>query len=125
MCGTRAGPIASSCVRCDNILSMVKLVVGLLFTMAIWSQQLKSGPPLPNTVVPDWAKLPTGWNFGETSGVDVDKNDNVWVFNRGPHPVMEFDRDGQFLQSWDNVPVKSSHGIHVGPDGNIWAVDVL
>src|SRR5258708_1857988 len=61
---------------------------------------LKSGPPLPYKVAPDWPQLPKGYNFGEASGVDVDKQGNVWVFNRGHWPVMEFDRAGKLLQSW-------------------------
>ncbi len=86
--------------------------------------QLKSGPPLPHKLVANWAQLPKGWNFGETSGVDVDTADIVWVFNRGKRPVMQFDKNGKLLQSWDEAPIKSSHGIRVGPDGNIWTVDV-
>ena len=88
--------------------------------------KLKSGPPLPYHVVQNWAQLPKGYNFGECSGVDLDKNGNVWVFNRGHWPVMEFDRSGKMLQAWseDTFRVKSSHGIRVGPDGNLWAVDV-
>ncbi|HYI97006.1 MAG TPA: peptidyl-alpha-hydroxyglycine alpha-amidating lyase family protein [Bryobacteraceae bacterium] len=97
----------------------------LAFTLAsVCFAQLKSGPPLPHKVVPDWAKLPDGWNFGETSGVAVDKDDNVWVYNRGAHPVMQFDSNGRMLRSWPEVPVKSSHGIRVDEDGNIWTVDV-
>lgn len=79
---------------------------------------------LPHKLVPDWAKLPAGWNLGETSGVSVDKNDNVWVFNRGPHGVVQFDRNGHMLQAWNEVPVLSSHGIKVDPEGNVWLVDV-
>ena len=86
--------------------------------------ELTSGPELPLRLVKDWAKLPKGWNFGECSGVAVDKNDNVWVFNRGSHPVIELDKNGNFLQAWPDVVVKSSHGIKVDPDGNIWGVDV-
>ncbi|MGH9660290.1 MAG: peptidyl-alpha-hydroxyglycine alpha-amidating lyase family protein [Bryobacteraceae bacterium] len=86
--------------------------------------ELKSGPPLPHQVVRDWAKLPKGWNFGECSGVAVDKQDNVWVFNRGQHPVVQFDKNGNFLQSWTEAAVTSAHGIGVDPDGNIWLVDV-
>ena len=86
--------------------------------------ELKSGPPLPYHVVLDWAQLPKGWNFGECSGVAIDRNDNVWVFNRGAHPVIEFDKSGRMLQAWSEVPVVSSHGIRVDPDGNIWTVDV-
>ena len=99
------------------------LPLGLFFALAALGQ-MQSGPPLPLHVVKDWAQLPKGWNFGECSGVDVDKEDNVWVFNRGAHPVIEFDKDGKMLQAWSEVPVKSSHGIRIDPQGNVWLVDV-
>jgi DNA-binding beta-propeller fold protein YncE len=95
----------------------------LASTLAV-AADLKSGPALPYQVVDGWAKLPKGWNFGECSGVAVDKQDNVWVFNRGNHPVIEFDRDGKMLQAWPDVKVVSSHGIRVDADGNVWGVDV-
>src|SRR5438270_11515629 len=88
--------------------------------------KLKSGPPLPYKVVSGWPTLPKGHNFGEVSGVDVDRQGNVWVFNRGHWPVMQFDRSGKLLQSWseDTVHLKSAHGLRVGPDGSIWCIDV-
>jgi hypothetical protein len=86
--------------------------------------ELKSGPTMNYSVVEGWAQLPKGWNFGECSGVDIDKNDNVWVFNRGAHPVIQFDKSGKMLQAWSEVPVTSAHGIRVDADGNIWVVDV-
>ena len=96
----------------------------LLGLAAASAGALKSGPALPHKVVKDWAQLPKGWNFGECSGVAVDKQDNVWVFNRGPHPVIEFDKNGNMLQAWGEGTVKSAHGIRVDPEGNIWGVDV-
>src|SRR3954466_6101249 len=103
---------------------MKAAVVAITLCLPLAAAELKSGPPLPHKVVENWAKLPAGWNFGECSGVAVDKNDNVWVFNRGSHPVIEFDKNGKFLQAWPDVVVKSSHGIRVDNDGNIWGVDV-
>jgi len=50
--------------------------------------------------VENWAKLPPGWSFKEIGGVGVDKNDNVYVFNRGEHPMLVFDREGHFLRSF-------------------------
>ena len=91
----------------------------LSFTLSAQAQT-----PLSLKPVADWAKLPAGWNFGEVSGVSVDKNDNVWVFNRGPHGVIQFDKNGHMLQAWPEVPIISSHGIKADPDGNIWLVDV-
>ena len=88
--------------------------------------ELKSGPPLPHHLVKDWAQLPKGYNFGECSGVDVDKQGNVWVFNRGAWPLIQFDKTGKMLQAWneDTVRIKSAHGVRVDPDGNLWCADV-
>ena len=43
----------------------------------------------------DWAKLPEGWAFIDAVDVAVDSQDRVYVFNRGEHPVMVFERDGR------------------------------
>jgi DNA-binding beta-propeller fold protein YncE len=81
-------------------------------------------PKLPHKVVADWAQLPKGWNFGETASVAVDARDNVWVYHRGPHQVIQFDKSGKLLRAWDDVPHVSAHGIALGPDGAVWLVDV-
>ena len=61
--------------------------------------------------VVDWAKLPAGWSFKEIGSVGVDKNDNVYVFNRGEHPMIVFDRDGNFLRSWGEGVFNRAHGL--------------
>ena len=96
----------------------------LLSTLALGATDWSKVPQLPHKLVEDWAKLPKGWNFGETASVAVDANDTVWVYNRGPHQVVAFDTSGQFLRGWDEVPHVSAHGIAVGPDGGVWLVDV-
>ena len=48
--------------------------------------------------VRDWAKLPDGWFFDDVAAVAVDRHDQVYVFNRGEHPMIVFDSDGNFLQ---------------------------
>ena len=103
---------------------MIKLILFLAATAPALLAQLATGPRLSYKPVANWAKLPKGWNFGEVSGVAVDKNDHVWVFNRGPHGVVEFDRDGNMLQAWPEVPIVSAHGIQIDPDSNVWLVDV-
>ncbi len=88
--------------------------------------KLKSGPPLPYKVDPNWAKLPPGYNFGECSGVDLDRDGNVWVFNRGRWPLIQLDRSGKMTKaiSTDTIRFASTHGLRVGPDGNLWCIDV-
>ena len=74
--------------------------------------------------VENWEKLPAGWEFIDVAGVAVDSKDNVYVFNRGEHPVIVFDRDGNMLRSFGEGRFsKRTHGIHVGPDDAVYCVD--
>jgi len=75
--------------------------------------------------VEGWGKLPEGWSYVEATSVAVDAQDNVWVFNRGAHPVIIFDREGKFLRSWGEGQIRRAHGINIGPDGTIWLTDDL
>jgi len=109
--------------RRDSIASVIRWILAF-GACAVLGAQIQSGPALAYRAVEGWAQLPPGWNFGEVSAVDVDGNDNVWVFSDGPHPVIELDRSGRFLQAWPEFLGKKPHGMRVGPDGNIWTVDL-
>ena len=75
-------------------------------------------------VVDNWAKLPPGMEFNaDVAAVGVDKNDNVYAFNRGKHPMCVFDRDGNFLRSWGEGIFVRPHGVHMAPDDTIWLTD--
>ena len=74
-------------------------------------------------VVEGWAKLPPDWTFVEVPGVDVDSKDRVYVFNRGIHPVMVFDSEGNFLRSWGEGIFSWPHSLHIGPDDSVYCVD--
>ncbi|SVD94344.1 uncharacterized protein METZ01_LOCUS447198, partial [marine metagenome] len=50
-------------------------------------------------------------------------NDNVYVFNRGEHPMMIFDQRGNFLRSWGEGLFVRAHGLHIGPDQSIYCTD--
>jgi hypothetical protein len=70
-----------------------------------------------------WGKLPPGMVMGEVGAVGVDSKDNVYVFNRGAHPMMIFDRQGEFLRSWGNGLFPRAHGLHMAPDGTVFLTD--
>ena len=74
-------------------------------------------------VLEGWGKLPPGWRYVEAAGVAVDSKDNVYVFNRGEHPVIVFDREGNFLRSWGEGLVGRAHGITIGPEDEVWLTD--
>ncbi len=70
-----------------------------------------------------WGRLPDTWSFVEATSVAVDTRDNVYVFNRGAHPVIVFDRQGNFLRSWGEGTFRRPHGITIGPDDSLWLTD--
>jgi DNA-binding beta-propeller fold protein YncE len=75
--------------------------------------------------VEKWGALPDGISFVEATSVAVDGNDDVYVFNRGKHPIIVFDRAGRFKRTWGEGEFRRAHGITVGPDGTLWLTDDL
>jgi hypothetical protein len=75
-------------------------------------------------VVDHWAKLPPGREFNaDVAAVGVDRQDRVYAFNRGQHPMVVFDRDGNFLRSWGEELFHRAHGVHMAPDDTLWLTD--
>ena len=74
-------------------------------------------------VVEGWGKLPEGWSYKEVAAVGVDSRDQVYLFNRGEHPMIVFDREGNFLRSWGEGVFPRAHGITMGPDDTIYCTD--
>jgi DNA-binding beta-propeller fold protein YncE len=74
-------------------------------------------------VIENWAKLPEGWEFMDVGAVAVDSKDRVYVFNRGEHPMIVFDREGNFIKSWGEGVFKRAHGLHIDAHDNLYCTD--
>ena len=111
-----------------------------------WSVAAAVGEQAPKFEVdPFWPKpLPNGWVIGQTIGVAVDPQDNVWIIHRpgsleakesyltrkeadccsAAPDVLAFDPAGNLIQSWGKVEghdwPTSNHGITVDNKGNVW-----
>ena len=63
----------------------------------------------------NWAKLPEGWGM-PAAAVYGDSKDRVYCFNRDPdHPVVIFDREGNYLSHWGAGVIEFAHAILLGP----------
>ena len=69
--------------------------------------------------VESWEKLPDGWELGQTAIV-TDSHDRVYLFNRGEHPLIVLDRDGNFLNSWGEGQLPDAHGMFIDGEENIY-----
>jgi hypothetical protein len=74
-------------------------------------------------VVEGWPQLPAGMTVQEVVAVACDSEGRVYVFNRGSHPIMIFDRTGKFVDSFPSDLFAHPHGITVGPDNTVYCVD--
>lgn len=79
--------------------------------------------PFRYAVNANWGKLPDGWELNDVAAVAVDKQDRVYVFNRGTHPMIVFDREGNFLRFWGEGLFNRAHGLHMGPDESLYCTD--
>ena len=75
------------------------------------------------SVIENWAKLPSGWRWGWIPGVACDSQDRVFVYSRSDHPLVVFDRDGNFLDSWGEDVLKDAHGIYIDADDNVYCTE--
>lgn len=77
------------------------------------------------TPVPDWARLPDGISFrGSATSVAVDAMNRVYVYNRGTHPIVIFDPDGNVLEARSGGgEFDRPHSIRIVGE-HMWLVDV-
>jgi DNA-binding beta-propeller fold protein YncE len=64
------------------------------------------------------------------SGIAIDQNDHIYAFNRGPKPVMVFDRDGNLLMAGAEQEINGKainpswqHSGTVDWDGNVYVIE--
>ena len=124
-------------------LGITQIVLG-----KVAQAQAQNKPQAPRFEVdPFWPQpMPNHWLLGNTIGVHVDEQDNVWLVHRGAAnlnndergidlkiaecctaapPVLVFDKSGKVVRSWGGPGhgfdwPASNHGIWVDHTGNVW-----
>lgn len=74
-------------------------------------------------VAEGWGKLPDGWTWGWIPAVACDSQDRVFVYSRSEHPLVIFDREGNFLDSWGEDVLQDAHGIYIDAEDNVYCVE--
>lgn len=74
-------------------------------------------------VAEGWGQLPPGWTWGWIPAVACDSQDRVYVYSRSEHPLVLFDRDGTFLDSWGEGILQDAHGIYIDEEDNVYCTE--
>ncbi len=88
------------------------LLLCLLINVDAFAQPADA-PDLDYAAVTESFALPAGYNFGAVSGVAISSKGNVFVLNRGPHPIMEFEPGGRFVRSLGEGLFDRPHGLRI------------
>jgi streptogramin lyase len=71
----------------------------------------------------NWARLPEGWEM-PAAAVAVDSQDRVYCYNRAlDHPIIIFDREGNYLDSWGKGVMAFPHAIKIDDEDHVWLID--
>lgn len=64
-------------------------------------------------------------SIGMVSSVAAGEDGLIYVIHRNPDfdPVVVFDKEGNFKNSWGTGLFQIPHGIRLDPDGNVWTID--
>jgi DNA-binding beta-propeller fold protein YncE len=117
----------------------------VIASAVLYSPLVRAQTGVPKYEVdPFWAKLPNNWVVGPLGGTCVDGRDHVFVLHRQEDlaeaaltardqfaggatrikapPVMEFDPEGNLVNSWGDTKVLGNylHDCQVDKDGNLW-----
>ena len=118
--------------------SLVSVATGLTFAAAIAGAPFAGAQTrTPPRYIADvnWPKpLPNRWVLGGLGGTCVDAQGHVFILNRQDvlegelntgrlaPPIIEFDADGNVVNSWGDLKVLDPrlHSCHVDKDNNLW-----
>jgi DNA-binding beta-propeller fold protein YncE len=106
--------------------------VALLACGAGWAQRPsnpallipENAPPLALVSVSAPFTLPEGTTMGAPASAAFDSHGHMFVLNRGPQALVEFDANGKFIRVFGEGLVTRAHGLRIDKDDNIWATDV-
>ena len=106
------------------IILPVALVLGALQVQPqVSSGSQRPVAELPYRLASDFLKLPSNLYFSEVSGVALNSKGHIFVFQRGSHPLVEFDESGNFVRAMGEGLLTRPHGLRIDTADNIWVTD--
>ena len=123
-----------------SIRSLGLLAIALLMAGSAFAQV--QGLSNPYRVIDGWARMPVGRRMGAVGGVIADPGGkHIWAVIRCDaieperfgnecldsdlDPVVQFDLEGNVVNSFGGGMFIWPHGIDIDPEGNVWVTDAV
>ena len=72
----------------------------------------------------DFPKLPADVVLGKCSAVATNSKGEIYLFHRGPRPLLCVDAAGKLLRAWGDDHIGTPHGLRVDRNDNVWVTDM-
>ena len=93
--------------------------LGVLVLCAAVGAQMQTQTAPKFKLDPDWPKpLPNKWKLGGVTGLSVDKDDNVWIYDR-PHDLTDIELEAELNPPIADCCVHPPSMIHMDKNGNV------
>jgi DNA-binding beta-propeller fold protein YncE len=73
--------------------------------------------------VDSWGKLPLWWKWGNVTDIATDSHGRIFALDRGAHPVIVFDTDGDFISAWGEGVFRVPHGLYIDSQDYVYVAD--
>ncbi len=103
------------------------VVSAALLPAAGWAQTLAApqGKTATLVVQPAWPQKPASVTWGSVTGITVDAQGQICLFNRQQPAVQFYRPDGTLVRSWPTEFAKGAHFVKMDREGNLWLADYL
>ncbi len=72
----------------------------------------------------DFPKLSADVVLGKCSAVATNSQGEIYLFHRGPRPLLCVDAAGKLLRAWGDDEIGTPHGLRVDRQDNVWITDI-
>lgn len=112
---------------------VVKILMRLVFSLLLFvagaaeaqtpADNFQPVPELAYRIVPDFFKAPPDMTVGEASGVALNSQGHIYLFQRAKPMLSEYDQSGNYLRSIGDGLFTHPHGLRIDMDDNLWTTD--
>jgi DNA-binding beta-propeller fold protein YncE len=96
----------------------------LLLWLLLLAQTVAGDEVLTFEPLSDFPQLPDTIQLGPCSAVSVNSRGDIFLFNRGKHPIICLDAKGKYKRSWGEGEIVTSHGLRIDVGDNVWVTDI-